>query len=436
MDKKEYILFHFNSIYDVPKEIMDDLLLKNPTKISWPEKGEAFYETKRPFELNAIEVEWLETKIPLAFCDKESDVITVKEGKTHLSFDIITASFVLLSGHQEVHQKNLSSRLSVKDTWQYRYKCARKPIVNYYFDILKTALEKAWGVTIPLKRKKTSVFLSHNVVHVNSGWKENAKSELGDYNIGNMTYLMFKRFFGKDIWRTVDTILELEEEYDVRSTFFLMSRKGKHYADYDINEKPYHAWVKDIQGRGFETALLSSNGSQNSVNKLSSDIKKFKYKVYANRFQDQRYNVGLSSKALEKNKMLYDNSLAMIDEVGFRNGYCYPFLTWNFKENRPSKFVSIPLNILDTTLQKRRYLSVVPSDVVNVFKQIAIQSNIFKGVISLNWGNQYFSDFENKEWRKGYEKIIKEAKDCKYSFKTGYQLMVEFRENKIDLIEE
>jgi len=431
MDKKEYILFHFKSVYNVPDEIMADLALAVPTKISWPEKGEAFYETKRPFELNAYEVEWLETKIPLPFSEHDVDVIRTKSGKTHLCFDVITACFMLLSGHQEVHQKNLGSRLSVKDTWQYRYKCVRKPIVNYYFDILKAGLEQAWDVTIPLRRKKTSVFLSHNVVQVNSGWKMNASRELGDYNIGNITYLMFKRFFGKDIWRTLETILDLEEEYEVRSTFFLMSRTGKHYADYDINEKPYHAWVKEIQGRGFETGLLSSNGCHNSAHKLGSDIKKFKYKVYANRFQDQRFKFKLSTRALEKNKMKYDNSLALLDEVGYRNGYCYPFFTWNFKENRPNNFVSIPLNILDTTLEKRRYLSVVPSDVVNVFKQIADQSDVFKGVVSLNWGNQYFSEFENLEWRKGYEKILKEAKKSGYNFKTGYQLLVEFQENEI-----
>jgi len=210
-----------------------------------------------------------------------------------------------------------------------------------------------------------------------------------------------------------------------------MSRKGKNYADYDINEKPYHAWVKEIQGRGFETGLLSSNGCHNSVHKLGSDIKKFKYKVYANRFQDQRYKASLSSRSLEKNKLMYDSSLALLDEVGFRHGYCYPFLTWNFKENRPSTFVSIPLNILDTTLEKRRYLSVVPSDAVNVFKQIADQSNVFNGIVSLNWGNQYFSDFENIEWRKGYEKILKDAIKSGYNFKTGYQIMVEFRENEV-----
>jgi hypothetical protein len=159
------------------------------------------------------------------------------------------------------------------------------------------------------------------------------------------------------------------------------------------------------------------------------DIKKFKYKVYANRFQDCRYKVEQSARSLEKNKIVYDNSLGLYDEVGFRNGYCHPFLGWNFKEDRPNKFVSIPLNILDSAMAKRKYLSIDAKDVVNVFNHIADQVVPFNGLVSLNWSNTNFSEFGNADWRRSYERILKSSIEKRFSFKTGYSLANEAKEN-------
>jgi hypothetical protein len=428
MDKKTYILNHFYSLYKLPNQVKEDLNKVAPGKICWPNKLDEFLERKKPFDLDAKEVDWLEQKVPLPFCDG-GEIIILKKGKAVLNFDIIAAGFMLLSGWQEVMQKTVGSRVSTKDTWQYRYKCVRKPIVNYYFDILKTALEKAWEIEIPLQKTRPAVFLSHSVQHVNSGWKSSIKDELGTFNIGNATYLLGKRMFGKDIWRTVDQIMDLEEEYDVRSTYFFMARNGKGYADYDIEKEPYHSWIKAVQGRGSEAGILASNGSHNSAHKLGSDIKTYKYKVYANRFQDCRYKVSQSARALEKNKIVYDNSLGLYDEVGFRNGYCHPFLGWNFKEERPNKFVSVPLNILDSAMAKRKYLSIDAKDVVNVFNHIADQVVPFNGLVSLNWSNTNFSEFGNADWRRSYERIIKSSIEKRFGFKTGYSLVNEVKEN-------
>lgn len=431
MDKKTYILNHFHTLYKVPENVKDDLNQETPEKISWPNRLEEFLERKKPFDLDAEEIDWLDQRIALPFCEG-GEVIFEKEGKVSLNFDIIAACFMLLSGWQEVMQKTVGSRVSTKDIWQYRYKCVRKPIVNYYFDILKTALEKAWGIELPLQKTRPAVFLSHSVKHVNSGWKSTIKDEIGTFNIGNATYLLGKRLLGKDIWRTVDQVMDLEEEYDVHSTYFFMARSGKGYADYNIEKEPYHSWIKAVQGRGSEAGILASNGCHNSAHKLGSDIKAYKYKVYANRFQDCRYKVSQSSRALEKNKIIYDNSLGLYDEVGFRNGYCHPFLGWNFKEDRPNKFVSIPLNILDSAMAKRKYLSIDAKDVVNVFNYIADQVAPFNGIVSLNWSNTNFSEFGNAEWRRSYERIIKSAIEKKFGFKTGYNLANESRENGLN----
>ena len=427
MDYKSYILSHFYSIYQVDDRIIEDLNSSNPKRISWPNYGDAFFEKSKPFELNAIEVNWLGKKIPLPFADK-GDVITTKNKNSKLCFDVFAASFMILSGWQEFKQNDVGSRISAKHLFQYRYKCIRLPIVNYYLDILKTALEEAWEIEIPLKKKRSSVFISHDVVKVNGGWKNSIRSEASKFNLGNMVYLVARRLTGSDIWRNLDFIMSLEESYDVRSTFFLMGRRGKGYADYDLGKSPYNTWVKDIQGRGFEAALLASNGSHNSAHKLGSDMRHFKYKVYGNRFQELKYKTNSSPRSLEKNKFVYDHSMGMYDEVGFRNGYCYPFIPWNFKDNRMANYVEIPLMINDHALEKRKYLSVVPKDAQNAFIQIAEQSEKFNGIISINWSNYFYSDFGYKEWRKAMERIIKEGLDRGYSFKSGYQLSLAIKE--------
>ena len=137
MDKKTYILNHFYSLYKVPDQVKDDLNKESPEKIAWPNKLDDFLERKKPFDLDAIEIDWLDQRIPLPFCDG-GEVISVKRGKVSINFDIIAAGFMLLSGWQEVMQKTVGSRVSTKDIWQYRYKCVRKPVLNYYFDILNS----------------------------------------------------------------------------------------------------------------------------------------------------------------------------------------------------------------------------------------------------------------------------------------------------------
>ena len=63
MDKKTYILNHFYSLYSVPAEVKEDLGKNVPDKIEWPNKLDEFLEKKKPFELNAEEVDWLDQRI-------------------------------------------------------------------------------------------------------------------------------------------------------------------------------------------------------------------------------------------------------------------------------------------------------------------------------------------------------------------------------------
>ena len=427
MNKREYILHHFYSVYSIPENIQKDLS-SNDGKVTWHDASEKFFSLDKPFLLDAREEVWKEQKIPFPF-PQEGLIIEEKAGKIHINFDVITASFMILSGWQEDRQKGLGSRLSHRDTWQYRYKVIRIPVVNYYFDVLKSAIEKAWNIEIRLRKEMTTVFLSHDIEKVKGGWKKNLWPQMKSFEVGNVIELLFKRFFRKDIWNNLEFILRLEESYEVRSTVFLMGRKGKKYADYDLHKAPYSKWVKEFQGRGFEVGILSSNGCHNSAHKLGNDLKQLKYKIYANRFQSLRYRTKKSPRSIQKNKLKYDSSLGLYNEVGFRNGYCHPFIPWDFENDQPADFVEIPVNIVDSAMAFRKYLNITAKDSVNVFSVIAEQVAKFKGVVGLSWSNEFLSDFENKEWRKAYERILKAGFESEYQFKTGYQILLTSKDN-------
>ena len=51
-----------------------------------------------------------------------------------------------------------------------------------------------------------------------------------------------------------------------------------------------------------------------------------------------------------------DCSLGFAETPGFRNSYGQPFLPYNLSEDRPYRFVEVPLNIMDGTFQ--RYMKV------------------------------------------------------------------------------
>jgi hypothetical protein len=55
--------------------------------------------------------------------------------------------------------------------------------------------------------------------------------------------------------------------------------------------------------------------------------------------------------AIERAGLVFDSTLGFAETVGFRNGACFPFPPYNFEQERPHKFLEVPLALMDGSLE-------------------------------------------------------------------------------------
>lgn len=422
-----YILNHFRSVYNLPENILEELN-KGTSKVSWDQSAKGFFENNDLVPRYETAT-YLGTEIPVFFASSKTIFEKKKEG-VHLNFDFIAASFFLLSGYQDWQMLKKSNRFRARDAFQYRLQAHRIPVVNYYFEMLKEAIETAYSIKIAHHSEQPSLFLSHDIDNMSRGWIECGWAELKSFHIISVVEILFKKLIGKDEWYNLDKIMHLEDRMGVHSTFFLLARKGKDNADYDLTKKKYNKWIALLQGRSFEVGIHGSKGTHRSATLLGADLKRMKKRVFGNRFHYLMFRPQSSYRALEKNKIMYDSSMGFFDEIGFRNGYCFPFRLWNFEEDRPTEFLELPLMAMDTTLQKQKYLYTKKGDAIVLIYDMMREVAKFKGMFSLLWHNNYFSDYKYTGWREVYVESIKSALKLNYKSKTGYLIAEEFVKNR------
>jgi peptidoglycan/xylan/chitin deacetylase (PgdA/CDA1 family) len=347
-----------------------------------------------------------------------------------LGFDWLAACFFFLSGFQDWYVLRKSSRFKSRDAIQYRLQAHRLPLVNYYFHVLAESLSKTYQVTINLRGENPLLFSSHDIDNLTRGWLEGGFAEAKAFRFHNTIALIAKRIFGRDDWYNLDRIMAMEEGLGVHSTFFMLARKEKENADYDITKPKYHKWINLLQGRCFEVGIHGSKGTHESAKRLGADLRRIKHRVFGNRFHYLYFRPQSSYRALEKNKLKYDSSLGFFDEVGFRNAYCFPFRLWHFNEDRPVEFVELPLIVMDTTLAKQKYLYIRPDDAIITIYDLLKEVGQFNGMMSLLWHNNYFSDYKYNGWRNVYAESVKNALKMGYKSKTGYLIWEEFTKNR------
>ncbi len=422
-DKIKYVLAHFYSVYNVPETIKKDLE-QGSARVVWPALAEDFFDGKSttpPTALHKI----LNKNIPVVFPD--GDALTVNSGQNiKLGFDWAAACFFFLSGFQDWTVLRKGSRFRSREALQYRLEVHRLPLVNYYFEVLRNALQEAYNVDINPRGDYPLLFLSHDIDTLNRGWLEGGFAELKALRWQNAIALLVKRLIGRDDWYNLGKIMAMEEGMGVHSTFFFLPRKGKENADYDITKPKYQKWIQQLQGRSFEVGVQGSKGTHGSASHLGADLKRLKYRVFGNRFHYLYFRPQTSYRALEKNKLKYDSSMGFYDEVGFRHAYCFPFRLWNFDENRPVEFLELPLVVMDTTLEKQKYLYARRDDAIVTIYDLLKEVLQFNGMMSLLWHNNYFSDYKYNGWRNVYAQSVKSALEMGYKSKTGYLIWEEF----------
>lgn len=441
----DYVLFHLRMNYSIPKKMMEKFkfILGVPNLTS----DKKIYFLLSDKSLNEEEIHYNDG-LPILFSvlDRKG-FYHIEEGNLIFHVDLFKSVFYLLSGYQELSPDFTDNmgRYPYKLSIQNKLNMTRKPVVNYYFDIIYeglTAYGKHFGLS-PEKRKYFNdfcFFLSHDVDRIDTytfyEWGFKVKQVLGlaesPFNKLKTTALAAKFLLNclnilnrsNPHW-DFEYHFALEEKFDFHSSFFFLPKGLLHQdAYYSFNEKRLKELFQLIEKKHCEIGL---HGTVRSARQQSifldnlNEIKKYARNIKGNRQHRLLFDVNATPLIYHKAGLLYDTSLGFAEHEGFRNSYCLPYKLYDHKNDCMLDTWEIPLAAMDVTLFMYRKHDIKSArDTIHV---ILNEVKKFNGIFSLLWHNGNFDETLNPGIRMFYENLLKDISDMNPDSLTGSEII-------------
>ncbi len=185
-------------------------------------------------------------------------------------------------------------------------------------------------------------------------------------------------------------IIDLEEKYNAKSSFFILSL-DKIDLDFNFKVEEIAEELKDIIKKGWEVALHGGHNAYNNLEEIKKQKKRLEDVIekdiigYRNHFL--RFKVPITWKFLTKAGFKYDSTFGFADCVGFRNGMCHPFKPYNLNENKVIDILELPLVIMDSTLID--YMKLDNFNAWELIKNLIDTVEKYNGVLTVLWHNTY-----------------------------------------------
>ena len=398
--------------------------------------SDGFFNGINPYPSAPRWREWQGQQIPFFFDNAaEKPLLIFEENKIFISADIISAAFYLLSGWQEYFslKRDQYRRFPYAASVQKTYNFVTLPVVNYYFDVLRTALEHASGQALAPRRwgseqAEFAAFISHDVDRLYSAWKAPAKAALQQGKFGLFGQRLWQHLTQPDAWNNLEAVAATTAGYGAKSTFFILPStekgpSGTPNADYPLTTalwQRFHA----LRQQGCQIAMHGSLGTATNAPKLR-DESEANYLVGGLRFHYLSWAPRYTVFVVEETGFSYDSTLGFAEHVGFRHSYCQPFYPFNFFAGRAASFLEIPLTIMDTTLHHPNYLRLKPAEILPFLLPVFNQIKSFGGVATILWHNENFDPANTQNGPQQFHEIMTHLQQQGTAFLTGQEITEE-----------
>jgi len=228
-----------------------------------------------------------------------------------------------------------------------------------------------------------------------------------------------KSIFLKEPYWNFDKIIEIENYYDVKSTFFFLNEtinfelfNFKNWklslGRYKITDTKISSIIKYLDTNGWEISLHGSYNSFNNKHLLKKEKmlleKILGHPVIGTR---QHYlNLNPDTWGIQKSLgFKYDSTYGYNNQIGFKDDKHRPF--YPFEDS----FTVFPLIIMDSCYMttKNRW---------EEFIRLADLAEEKEGILVINWHQRDFNENEFPNHSKVYQNFIEEGKDRNAMFKT------------------
>jgi hypothetical protein len=327
--------------------------------------------------------------------------------------DYLSSAFYLINVIQEMNDTDDDQfgRYKYSNSLQKKFGNVRINIVQKLFDALWFNTPKL--KSIPAKSIRSRIYLSHDIDTIHGSLIQDSFYYLKKLQPFQMAGTFIRNVLDKPSWLNMDKIMKMESDKDFTSTFFWLVNKGDtgyglRNSDYRIKGRKISKTIKEIGNSSWGNGLHKSA----SVETFSEEMSKLPVNVPANRYHYIRFKPHKDYEKIEKAGIELDASLGFADTPGFRNGYGLPFLPYNFQENRPFRFVEVPLNIMDTTYFN--YLKFSASEFENDVKSF-VESNSSNTIVSVLFHNNFISDGKYGNYFKVFKNLLS------YFYESGFK---------------
>ncbi|SFP77420.1 hypothetical protein SAMN04515668_0298 [Hymenobacter arizonensis] len=382
--------------------------------------------------------DWLGTQVPFFFdASPGAPLLELRPDRAIINSDIISAAFYLLSGWQEyyVNARDQHGRFPYAASVQKQYGFVTLPVVNYYFDVLKTAIEhvtgqrirpRAWVAGAPF-----ATFISHDIDNLRSAWKGPAKAALQRGHLLDFGKLLGRHLTQPDAWDNLEAVAAATAAYGARSTFFVLPEHrpgadGTPNADYVLSPSLKNRFSA-LQAQGCELGLHGSIGTATDAERLNQEVGKVLDGPSGLRFHYLRWEPRLTPALVDAIGFEYDSTLGFAEHFGFRHSYCLPFFPFNFVTEAAHHFLEIPLNVMDATLHHPSYLNLRPEEVLPALRPMLAEIEQFGGVATVLWHNENFDPANTKNGPQQFAELMSYLQQRGTAFLTGAEICQAFR---------
>lgn len=359
--------------------------------------------------------------IPILFESAVPALSGSSGGDTAFPFDILAASFYMVSRYEEYlpFESDKYGRFPATSGMAYRAGFLGIPIVNIW---LKLFMERL--------RLKYPSLMTHQepyrylpTIDIDHAYAYRYRSlfrtmgGIGRSLVQGRPGEVLDRFralagLSDDPCDTFSFIRSLHERHQLSTICFLL------FADYGgddnnitVTGKGMLDLVKSLSGWS-ALGVHPSISASDHLPRLEAEIRGLAQAagkgITRSRQHFLRFRLPETFRQLERLGITDEYSMGFASHPGFRAGIAHPFNFFNLAGNAETTLRIHPVQVMDVTF--RDYLRLTPTESLQQIKQIIGQVRLYNGEFVSLWHNESLSDTGRwKGWRHLYEEVIKEA---------------------------
>lgn len=340
-----------------------------------------------------------------------------ENGAFHFNFDVLAASFILLSRYEEevVSLRDSFGRFESKNSLLSRRNWLERPMVDDWRLALLRELKNRFpffDYTPTSHNVHLTVDVDSAFSHLHKGWyrtiggflKDILKFDFKNFSRRSLVLLRLRQ----DDYTTYDYIEEIQKQFNLEITyFFLLSNFGVYDKNVPYSSKALQALIQSLSKK-FRVGIHPGVASHSNISVLKEEVRRLQFitekKVTHARMHYLKMNGAETYRNLLQCEIENDYTMGFADVVGFKTGTALSHYWFDFKTEKETTLMLHPFVAMDATLNRYMQLSAQEAiDKLNELKQTCERLNVPFCVL---WHNESFS--ECNEW-KGWKEVVAEV---------------------------